>query len=89
MIVSAFCGLFFPRSIENSGAPPLPNKLLNAVMITISGKHRPTAPSAAVPTSGIREGGCAAARDTGDIDTIYDVIEQVQNLGNQHGERCP
>ena len=30
------------------------NRLLNAVMTTISGKHRPTAPSAAVPTSGIR-----------------------------------
>ncbi len=29
---------------------------------------------------------CAAPRDTGDIDTVYDVIEQVQNLGNQHGE---
>ena len=42
-----------PRSIEKRGAPPLPNKLLNAVIITMIGKHNPTAPSAAVPTSAI------------------------------------
>lgn len=38
-----------PRSIEKRGAPPLPNKLLNAVIITMIGKHNPTAPKAAVP----------------------------------------
>ena len=54
MIFLASCGSFFPRSIENNGAPPLPNRLLNAVIITITGKQRPTAPSAAVPTFGIR-----------------------------------
>ena len=49
------CLFFFcPRLIENKGAPPLPNKLANAVMITTSGKHSPTAPSADVPICGIR-----------------------------------
>ena len=43
-----------PRSIEKRGAPPLPNKLLNAVITTISGKQSPTAPRAAVPMFGIR-----------------------------------
>ena len=53
-----------PRSIEKRGAPPLPNKLLNAVIITMIGKHNPTAhilwkkknppaPKAAVPIFGI------------------------------------
>ena len=54
IIFFASCGSFLPRSIENNGAPPLPNRLLNAVMITITGKQRPTAPSAAVPMCGIR-----------------------------------
>ena len=31
----------------------LPNKLLNAVIITMIGKHNPTAPKAAVPIFGI------------------------------------
>ena len=53
MIASAFFMFPLPRLIENNGAPPLPNKLLNAVMITIIGKHKPTAPSAVVPTDGI------------------------------------
>jgi len=44
----------FPRLIEKSGAPPLPNRLLHAVMIIISGKQSPTAPSAVVPIFGIR-----------------------------------
>ena len=39
--------------MEKTGAPPLPNRLAKAVIITISGKHKPTAPSAVVPTSGI------------------------------------
>lgn len=40
--------------MANNGAPPLPNKLLNAVIMTIMGKQSPTAPSAAVPISGMR-----------------------------------
>ena len=38
--------------MENSGAPPLPNRLEKAVMITMMGKQSPTAPSAVVPTMG-------------------------------------
>ena len=53
MIATAFLSSFCPLWIANSGAPPFPNKFANAVMITIKGKHSPTAPSAAVPTSGI------------------------------------
>ena len=45
---------FVPLLIENNGAPPPPNRLLNAVMITMIGKHKPTAPKAVVPTPGIR-----------------------------------
>lgn len=48
------------------------------MMITISGKHRPTAPSAAVPTS-----------DPRDVDAVYNIVQQTQNLSNQHRERCP
>ena len=43
-----------PLYIENKGTPPPPKRLANAVIITINGKHIPTAPMAAVPTSGIR-----------------------------------
>jgi hypothetical protein len=53
IIVSAFLVFPFPLLMENKGAPPLPNKLQNAVIITIIGKHKPTAPSAVVPTFGI------------------------------------
>lgn len=62
--------------MEKSGAPPLPKRLANALRMIDQRKAQ----------SHCAEGGCAAARDTGDIDTVYDVIEQVQNLGNQHGE---
>ena len=36
------------------GAPPVPNRLLKAVIMTMIGKQSPTAPRAVVPTSGIR-----------------------------------
>ena len=39
-----------PLLIENKGAPPLPKRLLKAVIIIIIGKHSPTAPRAFVPT---------------------------------------
>ena len=42
-----------PRLIEKRGAPPLPKRLLNAVIITTIGKQSPTAPRAVVPTCGI------------------------------------
>ena len=50
------CALFFspiPLFIENNGEPPLPNRLAKAVIMIISGKQSPTAPSAAVQISGI------------------------------------
>ena len=53
MIIEDSFVSFLPRSIEKSGAPPVPKRLLNAVMMTITGKHKPTAPRAVVPTSGI------------------------------------
>mgnify|MGYP003406212522 FL=1 len=53
MIIPALFVSLRPLSIAKIGAPPLPNKLLKAVIITIIGKHRPTAPSAVVPISGI------------------------------------
>lgn len=43
MIIPALFVSLRPLSIEKIGAPPLPNKLLKAVIITIIGKHRPTA----------------------------------------------
>ena len=50
----AFLESPIPRLMEKRGAPPLPNKLLQAVTIVIMGKQSPTAPRAAVLTSGIR-----------------------------------
>ena len=49
VIITAFSNLF-----GSGGAPPLPNRLLKAVMITMIGKQSPTAPRAVVPISGIR-----------------------------------
>ena len=40
MIIPALFVSLRPLSIEKIGAPPLPNKLLKAVIITIIGKHR-------------------------------------------------
>ena len=54
MISSAALESPLPRLIEKIGAPPVPKRLLKAVMIIIMGKHKPTAPRAVVPTSGIR-----------------------------------
>ena len=42
-----------PRAIEQSGAPPIPNRLAKAIIIEISGKHSPSPPIANVATSGI------------------------------------
>ena len=53
IIIAAFSFSFIPLLIEKIGAPPLPNKLLNAVIIIIIGKHNPTAPKAVVPILGI------------------------------------
>ena len=53
MIIEASFVSFLPRSIEKSGAPPEPKRLLKARIIVMIGKHSPTAPSAVVPTSGI------------------------------------
>ena len=50
----AFVLFFSPRLMENSGAPPLPNRFANAFIITIKGKHKPIAPNAYVPILGIR-----------------------------------
>ena len=49
IISEASLFFFLPLYIENRGVPPLPNKLANAVIITITGKHIPTAPIAVVP----------------------------------------
>ena len=53
MIMSAVLESPFPRLIEKIGAPPEPKRLLKAVMTIMIGKHKPTAPSAVVPTSWI------------------------------------
>ena len=53
MIISAVLESPFPRLMEKIGAPPEPKRLLKAVMIIMIGKHKPTAPSAVVPTSWI------------------------------------
>lgn len=48
------------------GAPPLPKRLLHAVIIIIKGKQSPTAPRAAVPIS----------RNTPDINTVNYIVEK-------------
>ena len=42
-----------PRSIEQSGAPPIPYSDVNARISVITGKAIPTPPSACVPYPGI------------------------------------
>lgn len=53
IMVSAVLSSPIPLLIENRGEPPLPNRLLKAVIMMVIGKQRPTPPRAAVPTSGI------------------------------------
>ena len=53
MIMEASLLSFRPRSMEKSGAPPEPKRLLKARMIVMIGKQSPTDPRAVVPTSGI------------------------------------
>ena len=42
-----------PRAIEQSGAPPSPNRFVKAVTMMMIGKQSPTPPSAEVPSPGI------------------------------------
>lgn len=42
MIFPAFSGSLAPLAIENRGAPPMPNRFANAVMIVMIGSARPT-----------------------------------------------
>ena len=43
-----------PRAIEQSGAPPVPQRFVKAVTIVMIGKHKPTPVSAMTPSSPIR-----------------------------------
>ena len=51
---SALSLSFAPLAMENKGAPPLPYRLVNAVMSVIIGKHKPIPPRAIVPSPGMR-----------------------------------
>ena len=57
---------YCPRAMENRGAPPVPKRLLKAVMMTMIGKHRPYS----------TQSGGSHARDTGDVDTVHNIIKQ-------------
>ena len=54
IIVFAALSSLMPLFIEKSGAPPLPKRFEKAIVSIIIGKQSPTAPSAVVPTSGMR-----------------------------------
>ena len=54
MISSASSLLPRPRSMEHSGAPPMPNKLANAITMEIMGRQSPRPVKASVAFSGIR-----------------------------------
>ena len=47
---SAFSSSWLPLAMEQRGAPPIPNKLANAVMIVIIGSARPIPVSAFADT---------------------------------------
>ena len=55
------------------GAPPVPNRLLKAVIMTMIGKQSNSA-----------EGRSANVRDTGNIDTVNDIVEKTHDLGYKH-----
>ena len=51
MMASPSASFFLPRSMENSGPPPVPIRLANATMIVTIGKQMPTPVSAVVAWS--------------------------------------
>ena len=53
MISSAFLVFPFPRSMEQSGAPPIPYKLAKAIIMVIMGKVTPTPVRAKLDAFGI------------------------------------
>ena len=54
MMASASWSLPRPRSMEHSGAPPMPNKLAKAMTMEMMGRQRPRPVRAMVAFSGIR-----------------------------------
>lgn len=59
-----------PRAMEKSGAPPVPNRLANAMTMDRMGKVTPTPVSAAED----------APRDVADVDAVHYVIQNVNEL---------
>ena len=53
MILSAFLGSLAPLAMENKGAPPMPNRLANAMMTVMTGSVRPMPVRASVEVPGI------------------------------------
>lgn len=64
IIAPALSGSSAPRAIENNGAPPMPNRFANAVMMVMMGSVSPD------PSQ--RLGGCM--RNMADVDAVYDII---------------
>ena len=54
MIFSASSLRPAPRSMEHRGAPPMPNRLANAITTEITGRHSPSPVRDRVAWSGIR-----------------------------------
>ena len=54
MISLAFSVLFLPRSMENSGEPPMPNRFAKAVTMEMMGKVSPSPVRALPAASGRR-----------------------------------
>lgn len=53
MILPAVLSSFWPRAMEQSGAPPTPKRLAKAVTSVTMGKHSPSPAKASVPSPGI------------------------------------
>ena len=64
--------------MEARGAPPEATSAANADTIMMIGMHTPTPVSARLPTSG----------NVADVDAVHDVIEHVDELGDdrRHGQ---
>jgi len=54
MMSSASCSRPFPRAMEHSGAPPMPNRLAKAMTMEMMGRHSPSPVRDRVAFSGRR-----------------------------------
>ena len=65
-----------PREMENRGAPPVENRLENAVIMEVTGSVRP------IP---VRAQGGSIGKPS-DIHTVYNAVKNINQLSQGHRE---